>query len=131
MKHKLKIADFTKYPGGRYKKYGPGSGEEYRKEHLLPALNKHDLVELDLSGVYAFSPSFVSEITDQVIRAGLLSHEEYCRRISFVSDKENKHYIKKMFEAYRDECDPKFIAHQEATQDERDQELLNSLLEDV
>ena len=34
----LRIAEFSKFPGGRFKKYGPHSGEEFRRERLMPAI---------------------------------------------------------------------------------------------
>ena len=131
MKHKLKIADFSEYPGGRYRKYSVDSGEEFREDYLIPALEKHDLVEIDISQVYTYAPGFVDEITAGVIREGHLTHKEFCRRISFVSDKPNEFFIKDMFEAFRDEQDPVFLKEQEDFQDQRDEELVESVMENV
>ena len=45
--------DFTKYMGGRYKKFGPKSGEELRDDFLIPMLKKNpeDFLFVDLTDV--------------------------------------------------------------------------------
>ncbi|WP_232282498.1 STAS-like domain-containing protein [Photobacterium damselae] len=68
----LYIKDFTKYPGARYKKLGPSSGEEYRDEILLPQIQKHgaDLV-INLDGVFGYGSSFLEEIFGGCVRKGI------------------------------------------------------------
>ncbi|MCH9664906.1 MAG: hypothetical protein K0U41_03560 [Gammaproteobacteria bacterium] len=122
--HKIKMFDFAEYPGGRNIKYGPNSGEKFRREVLLPALRKHDLIEIDIARCYTYAPGFVDEITAHVIRAGFLTHAEYCRRISFVSDKENEFFIKDMFEKFRDEQEPAALILQE----QQHKELMDKLV---
>lgn len=53
--------EFTDTPGGRYKKHGEFSGEQFREEILKPALIKNDFVILDLNGAFGFPPSFIDE----------------------------------------------------------------------
>ena len=53
--------EFTDTPGGRYKKHGDFSGEQFREEILKPALNQNDLVILNLNGAFSFPPSFIDE----------------------------------------------------------------------
>jgi len=62
--------EFTKYPGGRYKKLGDFSGEEFREKVLEPLFQKDDtILELDTSGVIgSFSPSFLDEAFGAIAR---------------------------------------------------------------
>ena len=53
--------EFTDTPGGRYRKHGEFSGEQFREEILRPALEQNDLVVLDLNGAFGFPPSFIDE----------------------------------------------------------------------
>lgn len=64
----LRIADFTKYPGGRYKRISKFSGEEYRDDILLPALKNNDMVVVEMDGVAGYGSSFLDELFGGVVR---------------------------------------------------------------
>lgn len=68
---KLKVSDFTRYPGGRFKRFGPGSGEEFRDDHLLVALKSSDEVLVLLDRVAGYPSSFLEEAFGGLVRAGL------------------------------------------------------------
>jgi hypothetical protein len=51
---------FTKFPGLRYIKQGPFSGELFRQK-LEKLMAEHDRVTLDMNGVYGYGPSFLDE----------------------------------------------------------------------
>lgn len=58
--------EFTKLPGPRYRDQGPGSGEQFLEEHLLPAFEKArktgEQVTIQLDGVkYGYPTSFLEE----------------------------------------------------------------------
>ena len=53
--------EFTDTPGGRYRRHGDYSGEQFREDILLPALNQFDFVHLNLNGAFGFPPSFIDE----------------------------------------------------------------------
>jgi len=53
--------DFSDCPGGRYRRYGDFSGEEFRETILMPALNTHDVVVVQMDGVMGFPASFLDE----------------------------------------------------------------------
>ncbi len=93
---KIKIVDFSKFPGGRYIKYGPDSGELFRDEWLIPAINKlekGETLEIDLSVVYTYAPSFLDEAFAQIIRRKILSYEEFKEKIKFTADLPNDFFI--------------------------------------
>lgn len=68
----IRISDYTKTPGGRYKKDGSFSGEEYRDEVLMPALRasleKHEKLIVDLDGTYGYATSFLEETFGGLVR---------------------------------------------------------------
>jgi len=67
-------SDFTRYPGPRYRKDGPFSGEQFRDELLVPALRRVErgggnvIVELD--GVAGYGSSFLEEAFGGLLRCG-------------------------------------------------------------
>lgn len=79
---KLKISDFSKYPGGRVEKDGPFSGEEYRSRYFLPAIESSDLVEIDMRDLNILLPSFVDEAFGPT--CSKIGESEFRRRISFI-----------------------------------------------
>ncbi len=92
----LKIAEFSKFPGGRFKKYGPHSGEEFREERLIPAINgleEGEKLVIDLSEVYTYAPSFLDEAFCGVIRKEILSYEKFNEKIEFTADLPNEFFI--------------------------------------
>jgi hypothetical protein len=62
--------DFTKYPGGRYRKHGKGSGEEFREEFLVPALDRREPLTIILDGTAGYSSSFLEEAFGGLTRRG-------------------------------------------------------------
>ncbi len=53
--------DFSRFPGGRYISDGPGSGQEFREKHLVPALRSSDVVVVRLDGAAGYAASFLEE----------------------------------------------------------------------
>ncbi|WP_094507048.1 STAS-like domain-containing protein [Brucella thiophenivorans] len=62
--------DFTKYPGGRYRKHGNGSGEEFRNRYLVPALQNNEPLTIILDGTVGYSSSFLEEAFGGLVRSG-------------------------------------------------------------
>ncbi len=93
---KLRVAEFSKFPGGRFKKYGPHSGEEFRRERLMPAINglkEGEKLVVDLSDVYSFAPPFLDEAFCELIRRKIVSYEEFNKKVDFKSDSENRVFV--------------------------------------
>ena len=70
---KINIAkEYSVAPGGRYKKDGRFSGEEFRSSILGPklktAIENHTNLEIDLDGTYGYSSSFLDEVFGGLIR---------------------------------------------------------------
>ncbi|WP_422058570.1 STAS-like domain-containing protein [Sphingomonas sp.] len=67
----IRIAtDFSETPFGRYREDGPESGQVFREDLLVPALDKAGKVTLVLDGVDGLPSSFWEEVMGGLIRAG-------------------------------------------------------------
>lgn len=62
--------DFTKFPAGRYKSVGKGSGEEFRERFLVPALHDNTPTVIELDGTTGYPPSFLEEAFGGLVRLG-------------------------------------------------------------
>lgn len=60
--------DFSRYPGGRFKKISQNSGEEFRERLLEPAV-KTGKITIDLDGVRGYGSSFLEEVFGGLVRA--------------------------------------------------------------
>ncbi|QNQ62420.1 STAS-like domain-containing protein [Brucella sp. 6810] len=64
------VEDFTPFPGGRFKRNGKGSGEEFRERYLIPLLKNDQKAEIRLDGASGYPPSFLEEAFGGLVRAG-------------------------------------------------------------
>lgn len=68
----LKVSKFTLYPGPRYIKLGPSSGEEFRETILIPKVGDYkDLLIIDFDGVLGYGSSFLEEAFGGAVRQGI------------------------------------------------------------
>lgn len=65
--------DFSRAPAGRYISDGPNSGERFRNQILVPALNGGGMVTLELDGTRGYGSSFLEEAFGGLIRLGFKS----------------------------------------------------------
>lgn len=54
-------AEFSQFPGGRLKKHGPRSGEEFRDDYLIPLIERHKHLVIDFTGAAGYPASFLDE----------------------------------------------------------------------
>ena len=62
--------DFSKFPGGRVRTDGPYSGEVFREDFLIPALNNNEKVIIKIDGVMGYGSSFLEECFGGLVRGG-------------------------------------------------------------
>lgn len=78
--------EFSRDPAGRYYTDGAGSGEEFREEHLLPALKKLSNDEvLDIiidDDVEGYGSSFLVEGFAGVVKFGHYQGDELLKKIN-------------------------------------------------
>lgn len=60
--------DYSETPAGRYIEDGPYTGQRFREEFLIPALNTCDHVLVDLDGTLGYGSSFLEEAFGGLIR---------------------------------------------------------------
>ena len=77
--------NFSRFPGGRYRTDGPYSGQQFREEHLEPALRDHDQVVVILDEAVGLPASFLEEAFGGLVRGGHLP-KELERRLTFVAE---------------------------------------------
>lgn len=61
IKHYRLAEEFSSFPGGRLRKHGPYSGEEFREDVLLPLYESSDKIVIDLTGTVGYGASFLDE----------------------------------------------------------------------
>ncbi|MEW9796644.1 STAS-like domain-containing protein [Alteromonas sp. CYL-A6] len=67
--HTVKVSEFTFFPGPRYRRLGKNSGEEFREDVLMPDIEEHKKIQLDLDGVLGYGSSFLEEAFGGLIRS--------------------------------------------------------------
>lgn len=86
----IKIVDWSKIPGGRYKANGDNSAEEYRDRILLPAYQQarknNDALIVDLDGGYGYAASFLEELFGGLVR--IVRSPDASERITLISHEE-------------------------------------------
>jgi len=60
--------NFSKYPAGRYRTDGKASGEAFRDDHLVPALQEGDIVSVVFDDVAGCGSSFLDEAFGGLVR---------------------------------------------------------------
>ena len=69
--------DFSCFPGLRYKRSTDHSGEEFRDEILIPALNGGDnQVTIELDGTIGYWSSFLEEAFGGAVRKGHVLNQD-------------------------------------------------------
>ena len=76
---------FSTTPGGRFRKHGPYSGEEFREDVLRgllqSAIESDDKLAIVLDGTSGYGSSFLEEAFGGLIRLGLFDREQVERHL--------------------------------------------------
>lgn len=80
--------DFSKTPAGRYISDGPTSGQTFRAQKLVPALESAERVRIILDGAEGYGSSFLEEAFAGLLRETNISADDFFARIEFVSDED-------------------------------------------
>jgi len=72
--------DFSRYPGGRYKRHGKNSGEAFRDELLVPrlteAIREDRQLCVKIDGVRGYGSSFLEEAFGGLVRKAIFQPDE-------------------------------------------------------
>lgn len=94
--------DFSPTPIGRYRRQGRFSGEAFREDLLLPALQRFEFVAVILDGTSGLSTGFLDEAFAGPIRERLFAPDDFRRRVSFRSERDPT--ILMLIEKYLDDA---------------------------
>jgi uncharacterized protein DUF4325 len=85
--------DFSPYPGPRYVRQGPNSGEKFRRL-LVKALAEPDVTLLvDLDGTTGFGSSFLDEAFGGLIRSENFRLADLSKRLKIKSDRDKSYKL--------------------------------------
>ena len=76
--------DFSRSPAGRFISDGPNSGERFRRDFLVPGLQRHERLLIDLDGTRGIGSSFLEEAFGGLVRLGF-SASDLMRKLAFKS----------------------------------------------
>ena len=100
----LRVLDFTRTPGPRFRIEGKHSGEEFRDDHLNPgfvkARERSRLLIVDLDGTSGYASSFLEEAFGGLAR--LHSRDEVTETVRIKSDSRPW---------YKEEVETEYIGH--------------------
>lgn len=78
--------DFSPVPAGRHLTDGPFPGAKFRDEILLPALERHEEITIDLDGTEGYGSSFLEETFGGLVRKGF-TEDQLRRRLRIRSSR--------------------------------------------
>ena len=98
----VRIAEYTKFPGGRYIEDGEGNATLFRTNYLLPPLRNKKTITVELDGVSGYPSSFLDEAFGGLVREEGISSEDVLKYLHFHSEEGKNngtirriiHYIK-------------------------------------
>jgi len=73
--------DFSRVPAGRFLRDGPGNGQRFREDFLVPALRRFDEVIIYLDGTEGYGSSFLDEAFAGLITRGLISKQDLLAKL--------------------------------------------------
>jgi len=80
--------DFSKFPAGRFRSDGPNSGERFRDDLLVPALNNYERVVVVLDGAVGFGSSFIDEAFGGLVRNSGFTPSDLRKKLEIRSEKD-------------------------------------------
>lgn len=80
---------FSRFPGGRYLADGPDSGERFRVEHLVPALETSEVLVVKLDGTLGYGSSFLEEAFGGLVRNHNFNPDKLRRTLKLESSDES------------------------------------------
>lgn len=78
--------DFTRYPSGRYRADSRFSGQRFRDDFIIPALQKNDKVIVELDGTLGYGSSFLDEAFGGLARLGLFAKDVLLAKLILRTD---------------------------------------------
>lgn len=80
----IRLADWTRFPGGRFKEDGEHSGEEFREKFLADGVTAGSDFEIDFNGIFTVGWSFLDESLGYYVKE--LGEPEFRNRFRIIAD---------------------------------------------
>lgn len=77
--------EFSRFPFGRFTNQSDTSGEKFRNDILVPALNEYDVVTIVLDGAKGYGSSFLEEAFGGLMRVSNLKYAEVRKKLKIKS----------------------------------------------
>ena len=94
------LKDFSDIPGARYIKNGDYSAELFRETILIPklmeAIDKNEILEVNLDGTCGCCDSFLEETFGGLVRRGTIGILDILKYL-VITSKENRYYSKRSY----------------------------------
>jgi STAS-like domain of unknown function (DUF4325) len=89
---------YTRFPGPRYARQGPHSGETLRKKLGKMLRGNNSIIVIDLDDTNGYGSSFLDEAFGGLVRSEELNPSDLRRRLSFKSDTDPS-YIEEIWQS--------------------------------
>ena len=96
--------DFSTTPAGRYCRDGKFSGEAFRDNFLVPALQEEEKVQVVLDGTRGYGSSFLEETFGGLVRNGYFTKEELYLKLEVIAKTSAFTHYKMLIEKYISEA---------------------------
>jgi STAS-like domain of unknown function (DUF4325) len=77
--------EFTRFPGGRSKKFGETSGEAFRERFLEAPIQQGQRVSVELDGTIGYSSSFLEEAFGGLVRKLHISANDLWDKLDLIT----------------------------------------------
>lgn len=107
----IRIAsDYSRYPGGRYRALGKFSGEQFREDHLIPALETNENLFVVLDGTVGYGSSFLEEAFGGLVRSGYKLSDLKEKLVLVANDPEYETYSEEIWQYIREAAARRTVA---------------------
>ncbi len=81
--------DFNPFPGGRFIKDGPASGEEFRDQYLSRLFAENDKVIISLDNAMGYGSSFLEEAFGGLVRNRIVGKQELLKKLELKTEQDS------------------------------------------
>jgi hypothetical protein len=103
-------ADFSETPIGRYLEDGDFSGQRFREEFLVPALNDFDKIAVQIDDTEGYGSSFLDEAFGGLIRHHPFTERDLREKITILCEKPEFKIYEKMVWHYISESNSRKLS---------------------
>jgi hypothetical protein len=99
--------EFSDTPLGRYRSDGSHTGQHFREDHLVPALEQNETVSVRIDNTEGYGSSFLEEAFGGLVREGHFSKDQLREKLKIVCEDEDFKMYQRLIWKYIDDANPK------------------------